>query len=337
MRHEPVLMKETLELLNLKPNDNVVDCTLGDAGHSEAMLEKIAPKGKLLGIDLDTEAVLRAKRFLYRFEDRAVIVKNNFVNLKKIIEENNFPATSLLEQSARVRSSQQAVSGKLPINAILMDLGWSSPQFEERGRGFSFQTDEPLDMRYSTAEKETAADIVNSYNEQELASIFKNFGEEKLSKEIAKAIVSFTKHRVSKDATRYDSAESNKKIERTGELTEIILQVYRIKLRTDKAIPWIGGLHPATKVFQALRMAVNHELENLKSVLPQAVDLLASGGRLAVITFHSLEDRIVKQYFKSMANKTIKLINKKPISATDEEIRLNPRSRSAKLRVIEKL
>jgi len=300
MKHVPVLLQEALDSLQLKPNQNVVDCTLGDAGHSEAMLEKIAPKGKLLGIDLDTEAVLRAKRFLYRFEDRAVIARNNFINLKKIIDENNFG----------------------PVNAILMDLGWSSPQFAERGRGFSFQTDEPLDMRYSTTEKETAADIVNNGGEQELANIFKNFGEEQLSKEIAKAIVDFRK---------------NKKIEKTGELTEIILQVYRTKLRTDKEIPWIGGLHPATKVFQALRMEVNHELDNLKAALPQAIEILASGGRLAVITFHSLEDRIVKHFFKSIEGKQIKLVNKKPINATAEEISVNPRSRSAKLRVVEKL
>ncbi len=300
MRHEPVLMKETLESLDLKPNDNVIDCTLGDAGHSEAMLEKITPKGKLLGIDLDTEAVLRAKRFLYRFADRAVVVRDNFSNLKEIAEKNSFK----------------------PVDAILMDLGWSSPQFSERGRGFSFQTDEPLDMRYSTTEKETAADIVNNGGEQELAGIFKNFGEEKLNKEIAEAIVDFRKI---------------KRIEKTGELAEIILQVYRVKLRTDKEIPWIGGLHPATKVFQALRMEVNHELENLKKVLPQAVEILSSGGRLAVITFHSLEDRIVKQYFRSIASKTIKLVNKKPINASEEEIKLNPRARSAKLRVVEKL
>ncbi len=320
MRHEPVLLQEALDSLQLKPNQNVIDCTLGDAGHSEAMLEKIAPKGKLLGIDLDAEAVLRAKRFLYRFADRAIIVRDNFVNLKKIIEENHFG----------------------PINAILMDLGWSTPQFEERGRGFSFLKDEPLDMRYDRTSdfglqtSETAADIVNSHSEHDLASIFKNFGEEKLNKEIAKAIVDFRKHRVSKDATRYDSVESNKKIAKTGELTEIILQVYRTKLRTDKEIPWIGGLHPATKVFQALRMEVNHELENLKQVLPQAVDMLGMGGRLAVITFHSLEDRVVKHFFKSIANKTVKLVFKKPISATDEEIKLNPRARSAKLRVVEK-
>ena len=300
MRHVPVLSQEAIDYLQLKPNQNVIDCTLGDAGHSEAMLEKIAPKGKLLGIDLDAEAVLRSKRFLYSFADRVIIVRDNFANLKTIAEKNDFQK----------------------INAILMDLGWSTPQFEERGRGFSFSKDEPLDMRYSTTEQETAADIVNNYSENDLAGIFKNFGEEKLNKEIAEAIVDFRKI---------------KKIEKTGELTEIVLQVYRIKLRTDKEIPWIGGLHPATKVFQALRMEVNHELDNLKAVLPQAVELLASGGRLAVITFHSLEDRIVKHYFKSIAGKTVKLVVKKPISATDEEIKLNPRARSAKLRVIEKL
>lgn len=300
MRHVSVLPKEAIDYLELSPNQNVVDCTLGDAGHSEAILEKIAPKGKLLGLDLDAEAVLRSKRFLYRFEDRAVIVRDNFANLREIAEKNNFK----------------------PINAILLDLGWSTPQFEERGRGFSFLRDEPLDMRYSTTDPTSAADIVNSYSESELAGIFKNFGEENLSKEIAKAIVDFRR---------------NKKIEKTGELVEVVLQVYRTKLRTDKEIPWIGGLHPATKVFQALRMEVNHELDSLKQVLPQAVELLTSGGRLAVISFHSLEDRIVKQYFKSIAGRTIKLILKKPLVASEEEVNINSRARSAKLRVVEKL
>ena len=160
----------------------------------------------------------------------------------------------------------------------------------------------------------------NNYSEQELVGVFKNFGEEKLSKEIAEAIADYRK---------------NKKLEKTDELTGIILQVYRTKLHTDKEIPWIGGLHPATKVYQALRMEVNHELENLKKVLPQAVEVLSAGGRLAVISFHSLEDRIVKHYFKS--NKQIKLVNKKPIMASEEEIKNNPRARSAKLRVIEKV
>ena len=305
-RHIPVLLNKAVDALQLKPGMNVIDCTLGDAGHAEAVLEKISPKGKLLGIDLDVEAVLRAKRFLYRFGDKAIVVRNNFVNLKKIIEEINFN----------------------PVNAILMDLGWSSPQFAERGRGFSFQTDEPLDMRYGQTTDyglqttETAADIVNSYSEQELAGIFKNYGEENLSKEIAKAIMWFRKE---------------KKIERTGELTEIILQVYRTKLHTDKEVPWVGGIHPATKVYQALRMEVNQELQSLKSALPQAVEVLSAGGRLAVITFHSLEDRIVKHFFKSIEHRQIKLVNKKPIIASEAEVAANPRARSAKLRIIEKL
>src|SRR3989339_2204540 len=145
-RHTPVLKTEILESLQLKSGNNVVDCTLGDAGHSEAMLEKISPNGKLLGIDLDVEAVLRAKRFLYRFEDRAVLVRENFANLKNIVEESKFA----------------------PVNAILMDLGWSSPQFAERGRGFSFQTDEPLDMHYSESMPNTAAEILKIYNANEL-------------------------------------------------------------------------------------------------------------------------------------------------------------------------
>lgn len=307
MKHVPVLPTETIDSLQLKSGSNVIDCTLGDAGHSEAMLEKIAPTGKLLGVDLDLEAILRAKRFLYRFEDKAVLVRDNFANLKNIVEKNSFS----------------------PVNAILMDLGWSTPQFEERGRGFSFLTDEVLDMRYdsgemlkSEGESLTAAEVVNSYSENELAVIFKNLGEEQLSREIAKAITVYRK---------------NKKIEKTGELTEIILQAYRAKLNSQKEVPWIGGLHPATKVFQALRIEVNHELENLKKALPQAVEVLASGGRLAVITFHSLEDRIVKQYFKSIENRSIKLINKKPIIASEAELETNPRARSAKLRVVEKM
>lgn len=300
MKHVPVLLSETIDSLQLKPGMNVIDCTLGDAGHSEAMLEKIFPNGKLLGIDLDAEAVLRAKRFLYRFEEQAILVRDNFVNVQEITEKNSFK----------------------PVNAILMDLGWSTPQFEERGRGFSFLTDEPLDMRYNSSEGQTALEVIATYGKEDLHKIFKQLGEEKFSREIAEAITVYRK---------------NKKIETSKELAEIVLQVYREKLHTDKEIPWIGGLHPATKVFQALRIEVNQELEILKKVLPQAIAVLESGGRLAVITFHSLEDRIVKQYFKSISGKQIGLVNKKPIIASDEEIKSNPRARSAKLRVIEKL
>ena len=302
MRHIPVLIKEVIEGLKLKSGDRIVDCTLGDAGHSEEILKIIGPKGRLLGIDADPEAVLRAKQYLYDFGDQVVYERDNFTNLKKILTANKFA----------------------PVNGILADLGWSTPQFSERGRGFSFETDEPLDMRYGgeLAQGETAANILKNCSEDELAKIFKDFGEEKFAREIATAIV---------------NARDTQPIERTTQLTEIVLQVYRAKLHSDKEIPWVGGTHPATQIFQALRIAVNHELDVVKQFLPQVMEALASGGRLAVITFHSLEDRIVKQYFQKINNKTARMVNKKPITATEEELKNNPRARSAKLRIIEKI
>jgi len=313
-RHVPVLITEVVEGLNLKLGARVVDCTLGDGGHSEAMLAKIGPKGKLLGIDADPESLLRAKQNLYNFKEQTIFVRDNFVNLSKILQENKF----------------------IPVDAILLDLGWSSSQFSERGRGFSFQLDELLDMRYdpnfqfsisnfqsiSNEQFSNASDLVNKANAEELTKIFKTYGEEKFAREIAQAIV---------------EARTNQTIEKTSQLVEIILQVYRDKLHTDKDIPWVGGTHPATQTFQALRIAVNDELGVLKSVLPQAVESLAAGGRLAVITFHSLEDRIIKQYFQKENSKTIKIITKKPIDAKEDELKNNPRSRSAKLRIIEKI
>jgi 16S rRNA (cytosine1402-N4)-methyltransferase len=300
MRHIPVLLNEVLEGLNLKKNSQVVDCTLGDAGHSEKILEKIGPKGKLLGIDADPESLLRAQNNLYRFKDQTILVRDNFVNLAKVVGENKIA----------------------PVDAVLMDLGWSTPQFKERGRGFSFETDEPLDMRYGAETGETAADILNQYTLPELINIFRYYGEEKLSAEIAKLIV---------------DKRSESPISHSGQLTEIILQAYRAKLNTNKEIPWVGGTHPATKVFQALRIAVNKELEVVRQALPQALEVLNVGGRLAVITFHSLEDRIVKQFFIKYNNKILKIVNKKPLVASALEIKNNPSSRSAKLRIVEKI
>ncbi|MFH1947238.1 MAG: 16S rRNA (cytosine(1402)-N(4))-methyltransferase RsmH [Candidatus Magasanikbacteria bacterium] len=302
VRHVPVLLTEVLDSLQLKPGMNVIDCTLGDAGHAEKILEATAPYGKLLGIDADPEAVLRAKQFLYKYEDRVVFVRDNFVNLKKIVEENNFG----------------------PVNGILMDLGWSTPQFEDRGRGFSFlRPEEKLDMRFAGNEmRMSATNVVNELDFGRLVNIFKKYSEENLSKQIAKAIVDNRKE---------------KKIETVGELVEIILDVYRKKLKTDKEVPWIGGLHPATRVFQALRIAVNDELKVLEKTLPQAVEVLAPGGRLAVISFHSGEDRIVKTYFKKQSGKILKIINKKPIICSEEEGKENPRARSAKMRVVERV
>lgn len=294
-----MLLEETVRSLQLQPGMNAIDCTTGDAGHAERVLEAISPEGKLLAMDADPESLLRAKQFLYRFENRVTFVRENFKNLGAAAEREGFK----------------------PVHAILMDLGWSSPQFEERGRGFSFQKDEPLDMRYG-GEGETAAGLLHRMSEEELARIFHEYGEEKLSREIARAIVE------KRDAYA---------IERTNQLVEIILDAYRKKLKSKKEIPWVGGLHPATKVFQALRIAVNDELGSLNAVLPQAVELLASGGRLAVITFHSGEDAIVKHFFKAQAEKSIRIITKKPIVCGAKEGEENPRARSAKLRVAEKL
>lgn len=301
IRHIPVLKTEVLAALNLAPGNNVIDATLGDAGHAELMLKAIAPHGKLLGIDADPEAILRAKQFLYTYEKQTVFVRDNFEHLKEIVEKESFG----------------------PVNALLIDLGWSTPQFEERGRGFSFQKNEPLDMRYGSTHQELSAkQVINTYSEADLIHILKEYGEEKLAKEIAHAIAEKRKEHA---------------IETTGQLVEIVLDTYRKKLKTDKEIPWIGGLHPATKVFQAIRIEVNQELEVIKKVLPQIIDVLAPGGRAAIITFHSLEDRLVKHFFKSLDKKTINILTKKPIVCGKEEYDTNPPSRSAKLRVIEKI
>lgn len=306
-RHVPVLKAEVLHALNLAPGKNIIDATLGDAGHAEEILKLTSPDGKLLGIDADPEGLLRAKKFLYEVGPRVTFVRDNFSGLKSIVAREQFG----------------------PVHGVLLDLGWSTPQFEDRGRGFSFLADEPLDMRYGgkeqltmNNEQVTAADVISESLESRLEEIFRVYGEEKLSKEIAQAIVTKRKE---------------KKIETSGELAEIVLQVYREKLKTDKEVPWIGGLHPATKVFQALRIEVNQELEVLKAALPQIVEVLEPGGRAAIISFHSLEDRIVKHFFKSQNTKNITIITKKPIVCSDEEAKDNPPSRSAKLRVIEKV
>ena len=302
MRHVPVLLNEVIESLQLKPGFNIIDCTLGDGGHTEKILEHIGPTGKVLGIDADPEAILQAKKYLYNFQDQVSFARENFSELKKIATENNF----------------------FPVQGILIDLGWSSPQFEERGRGFSFaHPEEPLDMRYFGESTGSAADVLNTRTEKELIRIFEEYGEEKLSKKIAEEII--------------NEREAGKEYQTVGDLVETILKVYRKKLGSSEAVPWVGGLHPATKVFQALRIEVNNELIILEKVLPQAVELLAPGGRLAVISFHSLEDRIVKHYFKKNHKKNLLIVNKKPVECGEEEYQNNPRARSAKLRIIEKL
>lgn len=308
MRHIPVLLEEVISCLNLKSGMNVVDCTVGDAGHAEEILKVTAPNGRLLGIDADPEGLLRAKQFLYEYGHRVTLVRSNFSKFSSILDEEKFA----------------------PVNAVLLDLGWSTQQFKERGRGFSFEKDEILDMRYDNQSAEeiynltgpTAADLLNQLGEEEMTDIFKRYGEERLSRDIARAIC---EHRALRN------------IKSTGELADIIIQVYKKKLGSKKDIPWIGGIHPATKVFQALRIVVNQELKMLERVLPQIVDHLEPGGHLAVISFHSLEDGIVKHFFKRQEGKSLHTIYKKPLQASREELERNPSARSAKLRAAEKL
>lgn len=285
MPHLPVLLRDTINLLALKPGSRNIDCTFGDGGHSRAILQSV-PDVQVLGIDTDAENIARAKK--QKEFEKVILVNDNFRNLKKIALKNNFTA----------------------VDAILMDLGWSSTQFAESGRGFSFLRDEPLDMRLGASDL-TAEEILNKWPESEIGKILREYGEERNWKKIAKAIVE----------ERRDA-----QIKTTGQLVKIL---FTLRLGHH------GKIHPATKTFQALRIAVNDELNALKEVLPQAVDILKSGGRLVVISFHSLEDRIVKRFFQN--NKSLKIIIKKPIVASREETLENPRSRSAKLRVAEKI
>ena len=303
--HIPVLQKEVLEYLAPKPNENFIDCTFGSGGHTLIILEVIKPSGKVLAIDQDIETLKDIK-----YENRVVLICDNFVNLKKIVTKTKFG----------------------PVNGILFDLGMSSWHLDKSGRGFSFLRDEPLNMGYCRAksetfvpsssqrkrktknEKLTAEEIVNNWTEKEIEKILKEYGEERFAKRIAEKIIE--KRKI-------------KPIQSTFQLVEVIRMAVPLWYQHKR-------IHFATKTFQALRIVVNDELDNLKNVLPQALSLLESGGRLVVISFHSLEDRIVKHFFKNNI-KSLKILTKKPIQANEEEIKTNPRSRSAKLRAIIKL
>ena len=288
--HIPVLQKEVIEYLDPKPNENFIDCTIGEAGHSLAILEKNGPKGKVLGIDRDPGVIKNIESRIpnLEFRKRLVLACDNFANLEEIVKKQNF----------------KQVSG------ILFDLGMSSWHLEESGRGFSFLRNEPLDMRYNLENPLTAEKIVNYWSKSEIEKILREYGEERFAKKIAERII-----------------ESRAKpIETTFQLIEIIKSVIPREYQ-------VGRLHPATRTFQALRIAVNDELNNLEKTLPQAINVLNRGGRLVVISFHSLEDRIVKNFLKKCGGDAdVKLITKKPIGPSKEEIIKNPRSRSAKLR-----
>jgi len=284
--HLPVLRKEVQQYLDPKPNENFIDCTFGGGGHSADILEKILPRGKVLGIDWSPEMIKD-----FKSSRNLILVCDNFANLKEIVKKEKFNK----------------------IKGILFDLGMSSWHLAESGRGFSFQKKEPLDMRYNPQNQLTAEKIVNYWSKFDIERILKEYGEENFAREIAEKIVGERKI---------------KQIKTTNQLVEII----------KKAVPqkclYSQRIHFATRTFQALRMTVNDELNSLEEGLRQAEEILEPAGCLAVISFHSLEDRIVKNFFK---NEGLKALTKKPITPSDKEIKINPRSRSAKLRVAQKI
>lgn len=306
LRHFPVLLKEVIDGLDVKVGKRYIDATLGDAGHA---LEIVRKGGLLLGIDRDPEAVKRARVRLkqacpasYQKIGGKKISKDK---LQPIIRQGNFNSL----KSIAIKNGFKTVKG------VLFDLGISSCQLESRKRGLSFLMDSPLDMRLDPSVKKSAKNLVNKLSEKELYGIFTRNAQEELARPIAKAII---------------SSRDLKPITKTRELVNIILKV-KPRTRSDK-------LHPATKVFLALRIEVNNEIENLKQGIEQALEILNIGGKLAVISFHETEDRIVKQVFKREKRKGRALVlAKKPITPSDNELRYNPRSRSAKLRVLEKI
>ena len=300
--HQPVLVAETLTVLNVHPGCRYVDCTVGTGGHAAAILEASAPGGQFLGIDADPDALQLSR---VRLQGKTtILVNDNFINLKSICQKYGF----------------------FPLQGILFDLGLSSLQLNKNSRGFSFQHDAPLDMRFSPDQQFTAADIVNTFSEADLAHIIFQYGEEHFSRQIARNIV------------------LKRPLYTTLELTQVVLEIFGNRR---------GHIHPATRTFQALRIAVNKELENIEVALPQAVDLLAQGGRLVVISYHSLEDRLVKNFMRTQSQRcicppeipicvcnhspTLTLINKRITTPSASEISANPRSRSARLRMAVRL
>ncbi|MBE3584896.1 16S rRNA (cytosine(1402)-N(4))-methyltransferase RsmH [Desulfofundulus thermocisternus] len=307
--HQPVMLEEVVAWLNPQDGGTYVDCTVGGGGHAAAILEKSGPGSRLIGLDQDPLALEAAARRLAPYGERVTLVKENFVNLARVLDE----------------------LGVAAVNGVLFDLGVSSPQVDVPERGFSYHHDGPLDMRMDPSSPCTAADLINKLPEEELAGIIARYGEERWARRIASFIV---------QKRRQEPVTS------TLQLVEIIKEAIPARYRRS-------GPHPARRTFQALRIAVNRELEVLPGALDQAVDLLASGGRILVITFHSLEDRIVKNLFRRRANPctcppgfpqctcgqkpALRVLVPGGITPSPEEIEANPRSRSARLRVAEKL
>lgn len=314
-QHETVLKREAIEGLKVRENGIYVDCTMGGAGHSMEIASRLNLQGLLLAIDQDDAALLHGETLLKPWADRVRIKKSNFRHLEQLITTDE----SMKEM------------GRKQVDGILFDLGVSSPQLDEAERGFSYQHNADLDMRMDRSQLLTAKELVNEWSEKEIAHILFQYGDEKFSRRIARNIV---------------SARNEAPIQTTEELSELI------KSSIPAATRRTGG-HPAKRSFQAIRIAVNDELGAFKSALRQAMDCLTVGGRICVITFHSIEDRICKRLIAERMQTckcppglpicacentpTMKWISKKPILPSEEELRLNPRARSAKLRVAEKL
>ena len=306
--HKSVLLYETVDSLNIKPDGIYVDGTLGGGGHAYEVLKRLGPKGRLIGIDQDADAIQAASGRLKEYGEKVTIVRSNYRNIKEVL-------SSL---------------GIEKVDGIYLDLGVSSYQLDTAERGFTYRENAPLDMRMDQRNEKTAADIVNEYSEMELYRIIRDYGEDRFAKNIAKHIV---------------KARQEKRIETTDELVEIIKAAIPARVRAE------GG-HPAKRTFQAIRIELNHELEVLDESIDTMVDLLNPGGRLSIITFHSLEDRIVKTRFKTWENPCIcppdfpvcvcgrksrgKVITRKPIVPSGQELEENTRSKSSKLRVFER-
>ncbi len=308
--HTSVLLAETISYLNVRPEGVYVDGTLGGGGHAFEVCQRLSEKGRFIGIDQDLDAVKAARERLAPFGDKVSVVHSNYENIQKILKEEGIDR----------------------VDGILLDLGVSSYQLDDPGRGFTYRKeDAPLDMRMDVRQTQTARDIVNGYSEMELFHLIRDYGEDRFAKNIAKHIV---------------RARQEKPIETTGELNEIIRSAIPARVRAT------GG-HPSKRTFQAIRIALNRELEVLKDSLDHMISLLRPGGRIAVITFHSLEDRIVKDAFKKNENPCTcprefplcvcgaiskgRIITRKPILPTEEEQKTNSRSRSAKLRVFQRV
>lgn len=306
--HKSVLLNETIGSLNIRPDGIYVDGTLGGAGHAIEVCRHLGPKGRLIGIDQDADAIGAATERLAEFKDQVTIIRSNYRQIDAILSDLGIPK----------------------VDGIYLDLGVSSYQLDTPTRGFTYREDAPLDMRMDQRNIQTAADIINTYSEFDLYRIIRDYGEDKFAKNIAKHIV---------------RVREEKPFETTGELIEVIKAAIPMKVRA------VGG-HPAKKTFQAIRIELNQELEVLKDSIDKMINLLSPGGRLSIITFHSLEDRIVKTIFRNNENPCVcppdfpvcmcgrvskgKVITRKPIVPSEEEIEENKRAKSSKLRVFER-